>query len=55
LHFGLGDRKTVDSVEVRWPNGVSQRFLEVPANTFIKIVEGAPAPQTVVPVAVRNP
>jgi enediyne biosynthesis protein E4 len=54
LHFGLGDHKTVDSVEVRWPDGVTQRFLEVPANTFIKIVEGAPAPQTVVAAGARN-
>ncbi len=55
LHFGLGDHKTVNSVEVRWPNGVIQRFLEVPANGFIRIVEGTPAPQTVVPAVVRNP
>ena len=40
LHFGLGTRTKVDSIEVRWPNGTVQRFAEVPANTFIKIVEG---------------
>jgi hypothetical protein len=54
LHFGLGTRKTVDSVEVRWPNGVIQRFLQVPANAFIRIVEGAPVAQTVVPGGLRN-
>ncbi len=47
LHFGLGTRTKVDSMEVRWPNGTVQRFGEIPANTFIKIVEGAPAPQTI--------
>ena len=45
LHFGLGTRTTVDSIEVRWPNGAVQRFGEIPANTFIKIVEGANAPR----------
>jgi hypothetical protein len=41
LHFGLGDRKTVDSVEVRWPDGAVQRLGEVPVNRFIKIVQGS--------------
>lgn len=47
LHFGLGARAKVDSVEVRWPNGTVQRFREIPANTFVRIVEGAIAPQTI--------
>ena len=47
LHFGLGTRTTVDSVEVRWPNGAVQRFREIPANTFVTIVEGANAPKTI--------
>jgi hypothetical protein len=46
LHFGLGDRKTVDSIEVRWPDGTVQRLGEVAANRFIKIVQGSP-PETV--------
>ena len=41
LHFGLGTRTKVDSIEVRWPNGTVQRFGEIPANPFVKIVEGA--------------
>ncbi len=40
LHFGLGPQTKVDSVEVRWPKGSVQRFRDVAANTFIKIVEG---------------
>ncbi len=47
LHFGLGQRATVDSVEVRWPNGNVQRFGEMPANTFVTIVEGMPEVQVV--------
>ncbi|HET7221324.1 MAG TPA: CRTAC1 family protein [Vicinamibacterales bacterium] len=54
LHFGLGTRTKVDAVEVRWPNGTVQRFGEIPANTFIRIVEGAPAPETIVRSGTRN-
>jgi hypothetical protein len=39
LHFGLGMRTKVDSIEVRWPNGTVQRFGEIRANTFVRIVE----------------
>jgi len=45
LHFGLGARAKVDSVEVRWPSGTVQRFGEIPANSFITIAEGADKPQ----------
>ena len=54
LHFGLGTRTSVDSVEVRWPNGVVQQFRGVPANTFVKIVEGAQALQKIVPPGSRS-
>jgi enediyne biosynthesis protein E4 len=47
LHFGLGARPRVDAIEVRWPDGAVQRCGEVPANTFIAILEGAPAPRVV--------
>jgi hypothetical protein len=55
LHFGLGEHKTVASIEVRWPDGGSQRFAGVRANTFVRIVEGTPAPQTIIPTGARNP
>ena len=48
LHFGLGSRTKVDAVDVRWPNGTLQRFGEIPANAFIRIVEGARTPETIV-------
>jgi hypothetical protein len=54
LHFGLGTRTNVDAIEVRWPNGTVQRFGAVPANTFVKIVEGAQAPQTLLPASSRG-
>ena len=47
LHFGLETRTAIDAVEVRWPNGTVQRFTEVRANSFIRIVEGASAPEIV--------
>ncbi len=49
LHFGLGTRTKADSIEVRWPNGTVQRFDEVAANTFVKIVDGARDLQVVRP------
>jgi hypothetical protein len=49
LHFGLGTRTKVESIEIRWPNGTVQRLSDVPANTALELVEGAPAPQTVRP------
>ena len=47
LHFGLGTRTKADSVEVRWPNGSVQVFREIPANAFLRIVEGEQSPQTI--------
>jgi hypothetical protein len=44
LHLGLGSRTRVDSIDVRWPDGATQRFEGIAANTFIKIVEGAREP-----------
>jgi hypothetical protein len=41
LHFGLGDAKTADSVEVRWPSGARDRLDAVPANQTLTIVEGS--------------
>jgi len=47
LHFGLGPREKVDAVAVRWPDGSVQRFADVQRNTFVKIVQGATALETV--------
>jgi hypothetical protein len=43
LHFGLELRAKVDAVEVRWPSGVTQKFVNLPVNSFIRIKEGDPA------------
>jgi hypothetical protein len=53
LHFGLETRARVEWLEVRWPNGDVQRFRDIPANAFIRIVEGATAPQIILAAGSR--
>jgi hypothetical protein len=40
LHFGLEKRAKVDALEVRWPNGTTAKFTDLPVNKFITIKEG---------------
>jgi len=40
LHFGLGDAARVESVEVRWPFGATQRFGPLDAGHLYELVEG---------------
>jgi ketosteroid isomerase-like protein len=40
LLFGLGADRLARSVEVTWPSGQKQRYDNVPAGTYLKIVEG---------------
>jgi hypothetical protein len=40
LHFGLGQAKQVDSLEVRWPSGLVEQFQNVEANNLVYIQEG---------------
>jgi hypothetical protein len=37
LHFGLGSATTVDRLSVRWPDGRSSTFLDLPANRQVVI------------------
>jgi tetratricopeptide (TPR) repeat protein len=39
-HFGLADIEAVDSVEIRWPSGLRQRFADLPVNKTIQLTEG---------------
>ncbi|MEZ5399888.1 MAG: FG-GAP-like repeat-containing protein [Bryobacteraceae bacterium] len=39
-HFGLGSLAAIDSLEIRWPSGLVQRFTNPPVNRSITIVEG---------------
>ena len=40
LHFGLGADAKMDEITVRWPNGESETFKDVPADFIYTIVEG---------------
>jgi tetratricopeptide (TPR) repeat protein len=39
VHFGLGRRDKVDSLEIRWPSGITQKFEGLAANQFIEVRE----------------
>ena len=41
LHFGLGTSTIIDSVEVRWPSGATEKFQNLAADAIYTIVEGA--------------
>ncbi len=40
LHFGLGDAKQADSIEVRWPSGLREVFPAAEANREVVLEEG---------------
>jgi hypothetical protein len=39
LHFGLGQRKLVDRVEIRWPSGITQTLTDVQVNRVVRVEE----------------
>jgi hypothetical protein len=39
LHFGLGEAKTAEEIEVRWPSGIIQKVEHATADRELKIVE----------------
>lgn len=41
LHFGLGKAAEADSVEIRWPDGKTEKLEHVKANQFLKLVHDA--------------
>jgi hypothetical protein len=36
----LGQRETIESLEIRWPSGITQKFEGRAANQFIQVIEG---------------
>jgi len=40
LHFGLGKRTQIDSIEVRWPDGTVETLGAAPADHFLTIEQG---------------
>jgi enediyne biosynthesis protein E4 len=43
VHFGLGENKRIDRVEITWPSGIHQRLDDVSINSLNDIVEPAPS------------
>ena len=40
LHFGLGERTSVDQLEIRWPSGQVDFIDDIPTDQSIRVVEG---------------
>jgi len=40
LHFGLGANNKMDEADIRWPNGETEVFHDVPADFIFTVVEG---------------
>lgn len=41
IHFGLGERETVDQLVVRWPDGRREAFADLQADRRYKLVQGS--------------
>jgi hypothetical protein len=44
VHFGLGAATKIDSVEVRWPSGLVERFGNAAIDSFNTLKEGSGSP-----------
>jgi len=40
LHFGLGERSSVDRIEIRWPSGKIERLPGINSNQIVTVKEG---------------
>ena len=49
LTFGLGQNDRVDKMEVRWPSGLVQTFLDLPGDAELLVIEGVPQPISLAP------
>ena len=50
LHFGLGEQKQADRIEIYWPGGQVEVIRNVPARQFVTIKEGSGITRTSAPV-----
>jgi hypothetical protein len=41
VHFGLGEERQAEAIEIRWPSGIVQRLRGVPADRVITVKEHA--------------
>jgi enediyne biosynthesis protein E4 len=54
LHFGLGQRGRVDSVEIKWPSGVVTKLADLRCNQIIAVKEGTGIVERLFPVFRRS-
>lgn len=40
MHHGVGDREIIDELSIRWPNGLTEVFQNLPINTTYSFIEG---------------
>ncbi len=40
IHFGLGQRKTIEALEITWPSGIVDKLTNIPINQIITVKEG---------------
>jgi hypothetical protein len=40
LHFGLGKRETIDSIEIQWPSGMQTKLSNIKADQIVTLKEG---------------
>jgi hypothetical protein len=43
IHFGLGSAEKADSIEIRWPDGRTEKMENVKANQFLKLTHSGSA------------
>jgi hypothetical protein len=41
IHFGLGTKTKIDSLEITWPSGLVEKLTNVPVDQIIAVKEGA--------------
>ena len=51
LHFGLGDRTSIDRLDVRWPDGTTASIAGLAADRTWEITQGSPTARNVPPPA----
>jgi hypothetical protein len=40
VHFGIGQRKSIESLEITWPSGSMEKLTKLPVNQIIAVKEG---------------
>jgi len=53
VHFGLGAATKVDSVQIRWPSGLVERFENLAVDSIHTLKEGSGAPVNPPPASAK--